>query len=235
MSIQETNRAIPLSIRRTGLDRKTAFSFSCMRCLQCCRSKKIQVNPYEIARLAQNLGISTTECLARYITEEGPYLKFDEKNSCLFLGPEGCLVHSDRPLVCRLYPLGRHLNELNEEWFSEVEPDAECRGECGEKRSLESYLESQESDVYLLAANSYLNLLWKMMLLLENSSDDEENGEEQESSGDDKTGMFENNNWMDMDAAVQNYCQERQIPLPPDIEGKMRLHQEALQCWIQQS
>ena len=33
--------------------------------------KKIQVNPYEIARLAGNLGISTTEFIVRYTVEKG--------------------------------------------------------------------------------------------------------------------------------------------------------------------
>ena len=33
-----------------GLNRQSLLSFKCGRCSQCCTSKKIQVNPYEIAK-----------------------------------------------------------------------------------------------------------------------------------------------------------------------------------------
>ena len=230
---QETNRAMPLPLRRTGLDRQTPFSFSCMRCLQCCQSKKIQVNPYEIARLAKNLGISTTECITRFTTENGSYLKFNDENRCIFLGPEGCSVHADRPLVCRLYPLGRHRNEQGDEWFSEIEPEAGCRGEYGGGgSSVENWLENQEVQLYLQAADSYLKLLWKMMSLLEQSRDDEEGVEEVDSSGMEEKRIPENSEWMDMDAAVRIYCQQRKLPVPLDIEDKMRMHQDALHEWM---
>ena len=232
---QETNRVTPLPLRRTGLDRQTPFSFSCMRCLQCCQSKKIQVNPYEIARLAKNLGISTTECIARFTTENGSYLKFDDENRCIFLGAEGCRVHADRPLVCRLYPLGRHRNEQGDEWFSEIEPEAGCRGEyCGGDSTVKNWLDDQEVHPYLVAADSYLKLLWKMMALLEQSGDGEERAEESDISGREEKNTEENEEWIDMDAAVKSFCHQNQLSLPLDVEEKMRMHQDALQFWIQQ-
>ena len=33
-------------------------------------------------------------------------MRDDDKKSCPFLTPQGCSVYSDRPLACRLYPLG---------------------------------------------------------------------------------------------------------------------------------
>jgi uncharacterized protein len=233
---QQTHQPAPLPIRRTGLDRQTPFSFSCRRCLQCCQSKKIQVNPYEIARLARNLGISTTQCIAGYTAENGSYLKFDEENRCIFLGPEGCRVHADRPLVCRLYPLGRHRNERGDEWFSEIEPEAGCQGEYdGGKTVVENWLDNQEVPLYLQAADSYLKLLWEMMALLEQSGDDEVESEEPDCSGMEEKSMFENGEWLDMDTAVSIFCQQKALPFPSGVEDKMRLHQEALQFWLQQS
>ncbi len=230
----QSNRAQPLPIRRTGLDRQTPFSFSCMRCLQCCQSKKIQVNPYEIARLARNLGISTTQFIASYTTENGSFLKFDNENRCIFLGPQGCRVHADRPLVCRLYPLGRHRNEQGDEWFSEIEPETGCRGECdGGEGKVENWLDDQEVHRYLIAADSYLKLLWEMMALLEQGGE-EEGAEESETPGIEEKSMMESGGWMDMDAAVRIFCQQRELPFPLAIEDKMRMHQDALQCWIQQ-
>ena len=232
---QETNKAISLPIRRTDLSRQTPFSFSCMRCLKCCSSKKIQVNPYEIARLAKNLEISTTEFIARYTTDNGSFIRFDENNSCIFLAAEGCRVHPDRPLVCRLYPLGRHLNENGEEWFSEIEPEPGCDGKYGGDASLETYLKEQDVYHYMQAVDRYLKLLWEMMTILENTAGDKTIEKDQESADGEENSMFENGDWMDMDAVISNYCIKAQIPFPNDVDKKMRIHQNALKFLIKKS
>lgn len=221
-----------IPFRRTILDRQAAFSFSCSRCLQCCRKKIIQVNPYEVARLARNLGISTTDFITRYTVGNGSFLKFDESSSCRFLGPEGCRVHPDRPLVCRLYPLGRHVNDKKNEWFSELQPEAECRGEYGTTGTIENYLEEQDAMAYMLAADSYLNLLWDMMTLLEQKSTGIETAEVRDDFAENKENILsENRERMDMDASVGSYCRLKQTAIPHDVEEKMHMHQEILQLW----
>ncbi len=107
-----------MQFRRTNLDRETPFAFSCMRCLACCRDKKIQVNPYEIARLARNRKLATSDFIDQYTIDAGGFRKWDEKGYCVFLDSQGCSVHEDRPLVCRLYPLARHVNNNLDESFS---------------------------------------------------------------------------------------------------------------------
>ena len=87
--------------------RDSAFSYACHACSRCCHDKIIHVNPYEVGRLAQNLNLSTTEVLSRYTTANGDNFKQTEQGACVFLTGQGCGVHADRPLVCRLYPLGR--------------------------------------------------------------------------------------------------------------------------------
>jgi hypothetical protein len=47
--------------------------------------------------------------------------------------------------------------------------------------------------------------------------------------------MLENGEWLDMDAAVSNYCRRTGNSIPLDLEEKTRLHQEALHLWINQS
>ena len=221
-------------ILRTHLDRQVPFSFSCMRCLQCCHHKKIQVNPYEIARLASNLGISTTECIAHYTVEEGTYLKFDDNNTCIFLGSDGCKVHSDRPLVCRLYPLGRQVNQMGDEWFLEVQLEVKCKGVQSRKATIEEFLEAQGAPVYMLAADNYLTLLWDMMESLDTSSVDMNMADSAACPESEESSLFENNEWIDMDAAVRKYCAKRQIHFPDSIEEKMRIHLDALYLWINQ-
>ena len=101
------------------LDRQSPFGFTCHRCLACCRFKKIQLNPYETARMASRLGISTTDFITRY-TIGGTVLRFTEEDACVFLQADGCAVHADRPLVCRLYPLGRYIDFIGVETFGQL-------------------------------------------------------------------------------------------------------------------
>lgn len=67
------------------LTRESPFSYQCNRCNRCCQNQRIRVNPYETARLAQSKGISTTEFLSRYTTENATALSRDEKGYCVFL------------------------------------------------------------------------------------------------------------------------------------------------------
>ena len=78
-SLSWDGRISMIPLRRTQLDSQASFSFSCRCCLHCCRSKKIQVNPFEIARLARNLGISTTECMALYTASFQLRLNFQHR------------------------------------------------------------------------------------------------------------------------------------------------------------
>ena len=205
-----------------------------MRCLQCCRQKKIQVNPYEISRLAGNIGISTTEFIARYTVEQGSFLKFDDKSTCIFLDHKGCSVHKDRPLVCRLYPLGRQVNEMGDEWFLELQPEAVCNGRSGKTATIEDFLEDQGTTAYMLAADAYLTLLWEMMEIMDGISAKMEMSEAAVVSGEKENALVEHVEWMDMDAAVRKYCRQRKIILPDTVEEKMQVHLDALRLWINQ-
>src|ERR1700681_2410962 len=81
------------------------FSYRCMGCGRCCANQNIQVNPFEIAMLAQNRGLSTTELIASAIEANAPILRTNEDGFCVFFeAGTGCTVHPARPLACRLYP-----------------------------------------------------------------------------------------------------------------------------------
>jgi len=217
-----------IPIRRTDLLRSSRFGFSCNRCLHCCASKKIQVNPYEIARIADRLGIPTTEFIKRFTVENGSFLKFTDRESCIFLGSEGCTVHSDRPLVCRLYPLARHVDHKGEEWFSELEPEVSCKGEYLSVGTIAGYLAEQNAFSYIQAANIYLNLLWELMSALENRQQNEAEPCPIEEE-------ITPENWMDMDEAVKSFCLRHGMDVPRTKNEKMRLHIEALRKWIKET
>ncbi|NTV45422.1 MAG: YkgJ family cysteine cluster protein [Chlorobiales bacterium] len=223
-----------IPIQRKKLNRETPFSFSCGRCLRCCHLKKIQINPYEVARLARNRGLSTTEFIQRYTTTGGTVLKFDDNDMCPFLNEQGCSVHKDRPLVCRLYPLGRHVFDTGEEHFSEVEPHRECKGVYGKGGKVQSYLEEQGAIAFMEGADVYLNLLWKLLKVLEDETADLEkqnviletvlNFSNEESE--------QQSPLVDMDAAIEAYCKEHGQPVPEDLQLKMVLHVQIIEGLI---
>jgi hypothetical protein len=60
----------------------SAFAYTCHACRRCCHDKIIHLNPYEVARLAQNRGIGTTEFLTHY-TAAATALKRVEGGACV--------------------------------------------------------------------------------------------------------------------------------------------------------
>ena len=222
-----------LPIRRKDLSRQARFAFTCNRCQSCCRHKKIQVNPYEIARLARNLGLSTTEFTARYTHDSGTLLRWNADGTCVFLGDGGCGVHPDRPLVCRLYPLGRHLRTLGEESFSEIEPDPACKGVYRQDGEIADYLREQGALPFMESADKYLLLFLKLFLLLRGNT--EEPAEREAIDGvlrQFSEGLsVENSCTMDVDILVEDWCREVGQPLPDDLEDKISFHIMAMEAW----
>ena len=145
----------PASARQTG---DTAFSYACHRCRRCCHDKLIQVNPYEIARLARRLGLTTTVFLRDYLADP-PHLRRTDDGACVFLGPEGCTVHPDRPLVCRVYPLGRHIQVGGEPRYLRIEPHPQSAGVYGTDGTIDRYLAGQGVADFIAAADQYLSVL----------------------------------------------------------------------------
>lgn len=219
---------------KTGLSRHSAFAYSCSRCLICCRFKTIQLNPYEIARLASNRGLSTTLFIERFTTNSGTYLQSKQDGTCIFLDAGGCSVHADRPLVCRLYPLGRHVDFLGVEKFSLMESEEECQGIFHENGTIEQYLEEQDAVSFMRAADRYLDLLWHLLEGLKEQGSESSESETilntvQTVSGGHSDGY--DLSWMDMDQALTTYCAQHGIPVPVDAEDKMKMHIKAVRAW----
>lgn len=228
-----SSSAAPL--HRSGLNRNASFAFSCSQCIQCCRGKNIQVNPYEIARLSENRNMSTTEFISCYTNAGATLLNWNNEDTCVFLAPAGCIVHKDRPLVCRLYPLGRHINPDGEESFSEMQPDIGCRGIYSDHGSISEYLDAQGAGPFIDAADRYLNLFRKLLETLKRDANKPAKRDavvevlQNRSSGFD----FRSCHWMDMDATVAAFCRERGLSFPDDVMKKMSFHIQAIEAWLQ--
>ena len=102
-----------------SLSLDSRFTFHChegLACFnQCCRTPTIILSPYDLLRLKQGLGITSTALRQRYTRQEIepnsnlPLVFIDAFRSpeggCPFLGEHGCTVYPHRPAACRLFPL----------------------------------------------------------------------------------------------------------------------------------
>ncbi len=155
--------------------RDSTLSFACVRCGRCCHDQAIQLNGYEIARLARGLGLCTAETIARYTTGGGQFLRFDGDGACGLLRAKGCAVHADRPLACRLYPLGRELDETGRESFVPLTPHPLCAGQVeppvtpqvgpAAEATIAHFLEGQGAGPFLLAFDLYQEAALRFLAL----------------------------------------------------------------------
>jgi uncharacterized protein len=221
--------------QETRYTRDSAFSYTCHACNRCCYDKIIHLNPYEVTRLAQNRGLGTSEFLTQYTDAAGTALKRAEEGACVFLTAEGCTVHADRPLVCRIYPLGRHVTAQGEEWFSELAPHPQTEGSYGTAGTVEQYLTTQEAAPYIQAVDRYLDVLGRMATVLQMciGAGNETRREAQRTVDELVTGVTPDiPAWLDMDTVLEEYCATKGLAVPDDPFTRMELHIHALDEWL---
>jgi len=142
------------------------FSYQCNCCNRCCRHKDIQVNPFELLQIAEALGLTTTEALNQFVQNEKPFLKQNSDGSCVFLGTQGCTIHSHRPGVCRIYPLGRLKDEDGQEYFIHLTPAINSAGVYGKQGTIADYIVQQGADPYFEAGLKCLTLQRRIVEIL---------------------------------------------------------------------
>lgn len=147
------------------LDRASPYSYTCGACGHCCRDKLIQVNPYEVGLLAAHLGLSTTQCIAQYL--DGIYLRRQTDGRCTFFSEEGCSVHPARPLVCRLYPLGRAVDASGAESFRHLLPHPQTKGSYSEGATVQDWIDSQGAQTLIGVVDAYLDLFYRLFKVIE--------------------------------------------------------------------
>jgi uncharacterized protein len=195
--------------------RQQPFGYICRACSRCCPHKLIQVNPYETARLAHRLGLSTAEFRARYTERDGVYLKRTEDDTCVFLTDDGCGVHPDRPLVCRLYPLGRRTTPDGIERWDLSERPADSQGEITGAGTVADWIATQGAAPYLEAADDYAAWVREAYAVTEPLSDD-------------RPDVALAGDLLDMDSMIAAWCSEHGTREPDDIEARRQLHLKIL-------
>ena len=144
----------------------TVIQFRCHKGIDCfnacCRNIDIMLTPYDIIRLKQRLGITSTEFLREYTfpfefgkdSVAGVKMKpVEGGTACQFMTEEGCSVYADRPTACRYYPVGLLSTRRQDENFDRasyalVEED-HCHGHFEDRKlTIDEYRKEQGLEEY---------------------------------------------------------------------------------------
>lgn len=133
-------------------DMVKADSHGCKGCHKCCigMGTSIILDPYDVYRLQKELGKGIPLLLSDGSVElnvvDGvvlPNLKMiGGQERCAFLNEEGrCDIHSARPGICRLFPLGRYYEEGDFLYFLQVN---ECTVQNRSKVKVSRWIDTPE-------------------------------------------------------------------------------------------
>ncbi len=150
----------------TADDLVRAGCHNCSGCDQCCHDmgRSIILDPWDIHHLVSHLSV-TFEMLLQHAVElnvaDGvilPNLRMHPENgSCYFLDENHrCSIHSFRPGLCRLFPLGRYYEDDS---FKYILQTHECPAKNKTKVRIRSWLEIDDLAQY----ESYIQC-WHQLL-----------------------------------------------------------------------
>jgi Fe-S-cluster containining protein len=157
-------------MQTTKLNTESILPLTCSRSGTCCFGKVVMLNPWELVCFSKEKGISPKEFRDLYCEFGGIRLKFNGKidnkgqHACSqYVDGFGCSVHLGRPLACRLYPLGRQLQNDKADYIFQGD-QFPCLTDCSEvlalpKLSVGEYLKGQEAEQFELAQDEYLKVM----------------------------------------------------------------------------
>jgi Fe-S-cluster containining protein len=162
------------NIKLLGLD--DTIPFDCKGCGKCCKGRTdLILTPYDVFRIARYLGRTNEEILKSYChVYEGPSSRLPivratprpPDNSCPFLHNKKCIVHEDKPVVCRVFPLARMstLDGKRGYYLDEV-PKCGCPGRVTVIRDWVGNVASEECD---LAWQAWTETMTRLMDVMRN-------------------------------------------------------------------
>jgi len=173
-----------------------------------------------VARLARARQLSTGEFRKAFtVAGHGTQLAQKDDGRCVFLGPQGCEVHADRPLVCRLYPLGRHLRTDGLEFFTRHEGHPLSEGEFIDRGTVDGFLDAQGAKPFMAAQDRYFEwLCWAHDQL----------GPAAVSSDATSTEPTDGTDLLDMDGLIARHCAATGKAEPADLDDRLQLHLQLL-------
>ena len=155
--------------QRRKITTTEVLPLTCTREGSCCHGNQVLLNPWELALLASQNKLTTKDFKNIFTEDGGIRLKFNGKEnkylkkSCSLYSEEiGCSSHENRPLACRLFPIGRQIQENKSAYFFERE-QFPCFKECPnvtnlKSLKLEEYLKGQKIKNHEYAQDAYLEV-----------------------------------------------------------------------------
>jgi len=157
-------------LQTTLLSLQDSLPLTCSRSGTCCHGNLVRLNPWELAQLSNAKNISSAEFLETFTIAGGSILHFNGKpnhtgkRSCgQYVEGNGCSVHRSRPLACRLFPLGRQIQNGTSQYIFQGK-EFPCLMECPEVTDLphltvEEYLSGQETKAFENAQDEYMEVM----------------------------------------------------------------------------
>jgi len=158
-----------LARKFTVLTKKQLLPLTCTRSGTCCHGNQVHLNPWELAIISKEKGLSPSNFFDEFV-QDGTSLKFNGDkdyrglSACsLYNSSFGCSVHLGRPLVCRLFPLGRSIQHGEVQYFFEG-TNFPCLNGCEAVLNLpqmdvNSYLIEQNTSEFERAQDAYLEVV----------------------------------------------------------------------------
>ena len=138
-------------------DMVKADTCGCNGCSDCCKDvgDLVVLTPFDIYEMTTYLNADFDKLLGdKILLRENnkitlPYLKMQDKNkNCSFLDKNGrCTIHSKRPNICRLFPLGRVYQDNDFKYFLQVDncPEEELKDvKVADWINIENYNENKK-------------------------------------------------------------------------------------------
>jgi Fe-S-cluster containining protein len=177
-SLIEPGKQTLIDQQMTFLQIDEPFQFACspeVPCFNaCCRDLNQFLTPYDVLRLKNSLGLSSSQFLQKYtICRTGPESglpvvtlkpQTGPERRCPFVTSEGCRVYEDRPASCRTYPLARLARRARDtgritEQFVLLRED-HCRGfDQRQTQTVRQWFTRQGADVYNQINDWFLEIL----------------------------------------------------------------------------
>lgn len=157
----------------TKLSLEDILPLTCSRTGTCCHDKNVNLNPWEIFTLANAKGITPKQFSDQFCDLGGIRLRFIKDENSIFetkcsqyRDGFGCSVHEGRPLVCRLYPLGR-LKQGEETGYMYQGKAFPCLNGCPEVVNLPhmtvgAYIEGQAAGLFETMQDAYLDFMQEL-------------------------------------------------------------------------
>lgn len=149
-----------------------AFEFHCTQCGKCCINREdILLNPKDLFNIAKLLNMTPEQVVEEYCeayigdTSRMPIVRLKPQGSvkrCPLLKDKKCSVHSAKPTVCAMFPIGRCIAIPKEKWNSEDFFDIQIEyifndPGCGDKSETHTVKEWLEEFNIPLQDQSFLN------------------------------------------------------------------------------